>query len=157
MKYLDYLSEIESQDEIELFDDEPVNEYDVSIVNKGNTYMGYASANKDKQNANKENQSANKGKLSTIEDTIRAFKRWGVRIGLWKQNERTTCNWLPDKIYPVESFSSDKKKQVEVNIDSGDKSEQKTKNCSSDSIESSDDYKPFDPSDSLKKSINLLA
>ncbi|CAC5393931.1 unnamed protein product [Mytilus coruscus] len=129
---LDYLSDIQSQDEVELFDDglfsdlsdiEHANEGDVSSADKGNINMGNSSANKDKQNANKGKQNDGASWLDCESD------------------ERATRNWLPDKSYPVESSSSGKKKHVDVNADSGDESDQETENFSSDSGESSDNDK----------------
>ncbi|CAC5393959.1 unnamed protein product [Mytilus coruscus] len=173
MEDLDYLSDIQSQDEVELCDDgqfsdlsdiEHANEGDVYSAGKGNTYMGNSSANKDKQNANKGKQSANKGKqsankgkVSAIKGKTRAQSDDGPSGLDCESDERTTRNWLPDKCYPVESSSSGKRKHAEVNTDSGDESEQETENFSSDSRESSDDDKPFDPSDILKKGIKVPA
>lgn len=69
--------------------------------------------------------------------------------------ERATRNCLPDKSYPVESSSSGKRKQL--NADSADESDQETDNSYSDIWESSDNDTLFDPSESLKKGIKVLA
>ncbi|CAG2213564.1 uncharacterized protein LOC143063943 [Mytilus galloprovincialis] len=168
---LDYLSDVQSQDEVELFDDgqfsdlsdfEHTNEGDVSNADEGNTYMGNSSATKDKHNAKQGKQSANKGKLSANKGKLSANKGKthpqsddGASGLDGESDERATRNWLPDKRNPVESSSSGKRKHVEVNTDSGDESEQETENSSSDSGESSDNDNLFDPSEILKKDTKV--
>ncbi|VDI42972.1 Hypothetical predicted protein [Mytilus galloprovincialis] len=157
---LDYLSDVQSQDEVELFGDgqfsdlsdiEHTNEGDVSNTDEGNTYMGNSSATKDKHNANKGKKvpiRANLGKTHPQSDD----GAYGLDC---ESDERATRNWLPDKRNPVKSSSSGKRKHVKVNTDSGDESEQETKNSSSDSVESSNNDNLFDPSEILKKGIKV--
>ncbi|CAG2229882.1 unnamed protein product [Mytilus edulis] len=118
---LDYLSDVQSQDEVELFDDgqfsdlsdfEHTNEGDVSNADEGNTYMGNSSATKDKHNAKQGKQSANKGKLSANKGKLSANKGKthpqsddGASGLDGESDERATRNWLPDKRNPVESSS----------------------------------------------------